>query len=212
MNRQKIGQTLFWLGIVGVVVMQALTWIQSPTQRVHSAEELSGTVHAVDGALWWIRNAGGAGLTLSLVGVLLYTGKKGSYSWLLGFLPNVAMAGGMYWEVSRYVPELFGLGGTAILLSYSGILWLWIRTYGAYEGIARTGKQIQLLGYSFLVIVGLLLCMYFGNPNVLALAQYPIPSGLSINVTLALGMSLLFVGQYLVARGLREAAGPQQTK
>ena len=211
MNRQKIGQLLFWLGVISVFVMQALTWIQNPAQRVHTAEELSGTVHAIWGALFWIRNLGGSGLTLSIVGVLLSTGKKGSYFWLLGFLPGAALGVGMLWEPSRYAPLLFGIGGTVILLSYFGILWLWTRTYAAYEGVARTGRHIQLLGYSFLISTGLMLCMYFGNPNVLALADLPIPSGESINVTLSLSMLLLFVGQYLAARGIQETtASPQE--
>jgi hypothetical protein len=145
------------------------------------------------------------------VGVLLSTGKKGSYFWLLGFLPGAALGVAMYWEPSQYVPELFGIGGTVILLSYFGILWLWTQTYAAYEGVARTGRHIQLLGYSFLVSTGLLLCLYFGNPNVLALADLPIPSGQSINGTLSLGMLLLFVGHYLVARGIQETtASPQE--
>ncbi len=205
MNRQKIGLILFWLGVISIIAMQALTRFQGPMQRVHTAEELSGTMYAVDGALWWIRNTGASGLTLSIVGVLLYTGKKGSYFWLLGFLPSAALGLGMYLQPSQYVPGLFGIGGTVILLSYFGILWLWTRTYIAYEGIARTGKHIQLLGYSFLVSTGFMLCMYFGNPNVLALADLPIPSGLSINMTLSLGMLLLFVGHYLAASSLKEA-------
>ena len=210
MNRQKIGIILFWIGVISVIVMQALTRFQSPMQRVHTAEELSGTMYAVDGALWWIRNIGGSGLTLSIVGVLLYTGKKGSYFWLLGFLPGAALGLGMYWEPSQYVPELFGIGGTVILLSYFGILWLWTRTYAAYEGIARTGRHFQLLGYSFLVSTGLMLCMYFGNPNVLALADLPIPSAESINVTLSLSMLLLFGGQYLFARGIQKTTASSQ--
>ena len=35
-------------------------------QWVHTAEELSGTVYAVWGVLWWIRTLGGSGLTLDL--------------------------------------------------------------------------------------------------------------------------------------------------
>jgi hypothetical protein len=65
-------------------------------------------------------------------------------------------------------------------------------------------KQIQLLGYSMLVVTSLFLCMYFGNPNVFALADLPIPSGEIINMTLSLGMLLLFVGHSLVARGSKE--------
>ena len=123
MNRKKIGTILFWLGIAVVFVMQALTWIQSPTQRVHTAEELNGTVHAIWGPLFWIRNLGGNGLMLSLVGVLLITSDKGSYFWLLGTLPMTILGLAMLWEPSSYIPELFGIGGAIILLSYFGILW-----------------------------------------------------------------------------------------
>ena len=142
----------------------------------------------------------GTGLTLSLMGVLLYTGKEGSYFWLLGFLPGTAMSVGMFWEPSQYVPQLFGIGGAVILLSYFGILWLWTRTHTAYEGVAKTGKHIQLHGYSFLVTTGLLLCLYFGNPNIQALAEQASGNPESITVSLALGMLLLFVGNYLVVR------------
>jgi hypothetical protein len=68
MNRQKIGQILFWAGVISVVIMQALTWFQNPMQRVHTAEELRGTVYALGGALWWLRILGGSGLTLSIMG------------------------------------------------------------------------------------------------------------------------------------------------
>ena len=203
MNRQKIGIILFWLGVIFTVVWQALTWGQSPIQRVQTAEELCGTVHAVWGALFTIRIIGGAGPAFALVGALLCTGKKDSYVWLLGFLPNLASFG-QYWEPSRHIPALFGIGGTVILISYFGILWSWIRTYRSYEGLARTGKQIQLLGYSFVLVTALLLCMYFGNPKQLALGDLPIPSGEVINLTLALGMLLLFAGHYLVVRSLKE--------
>ncbi len=203
MNRQKIGMILFWLGVIGVIVMQSLTWIQSPTQRVHTAEDLVGTVHEVWGPLFWVRILGGSGLTFTLVGALLYTGKKGSYFWLLGFLPNFISLG-QYWQPSQHIPELFGIGGTVILLSYFGILWLWTRTFDAYDGAARTGRYVQLLGISILVTAALLLCMYFGNQKQLALAALPIPSSEIINITLGLGMLVLFVGHYVAARGSKE--------
>jgi len=137
--------------------------------------------------------------------VLVYTSKKGSYFWLLGLLPNL-LNFGQYWQPSTHVPALFGIGGTVILVSYFGILWLWTRTYAAYEGLARIGKQVQLLGYSVLVVTGLLLCMYFGNPKQLALAVLAIPSSELINLTLSLGMLLLFLGHYLVARSSKGLA------
>ena len=216
MSRQKIGRILLWLGIVNVLVMQALTWFQSPMQRIHAADELAGTVYAVDGALWWIRMAAASGLTLSIMGVLLATGNKGSSFWLLGFLPGTAISAGMFWKPSQYLPQLFGVGGTVILVSYFGILWLWTRACAADEGVARIGKHVQLLGYSFLVSTAFLLCLHFGNPHLLALADYPKPSAESILLALSLGMLLLFVGHALVARSTQaasnrsqEALGPQ---
>jgi len=204
MNRQKIGRALFWLGIISVIVMQALTWLQSPIYRVHTAEELSGTTHAIWGALFSIRNLGGSGLALSLIGVLLITGRKGSNFWLLGLIPSFATLL-MYWEPTQHIPAIYGIGGAVILISYFGILWAWTQIDTTYEGQVRTGKQIQLLGYSFLVTTGLLLCMYFGNPHQLALAELAIPSGESINLTLSLGMLLLFVGHYMDAKNSRVA-------
>ena len=203
MNRQKIGKALFWLGVISIIVWQSLTWLHAAVLRVHTAEELSGTIYAVDGAMGLFRYqiTGTLGMVLPIIGVLLYTTKKGSYFWLLGFLGPSMSGIGMMWEPSQHLPGLFGLGGTVILLSYLGILWSWTRTYAAYEGTARTGKLIQILGYSFLFATGLMLCSYFGDPHLLALADLPTVSAPeSINISLALGMLLLFVGHYLIAR------------
>jgi hypothetical protein len=200
MNRKKIGQIFFWFGIICIITWQALTWLQSPVQRTHTAEELSETIHAIGGVLYWIRIMGGSGLMFVLVGVFIYTTEKGSYFWLLGSLPSLINFG-LYWKPSQHIPWLFGIGGTIILLSYIGILWLWMKAYSLYTGAVRTGRQIQLLGYSFLVATGLFLCMYFGNPKQLALESLPIPSGEIINITLSIGMLMLFVGHYIVARG-----------
>ena len=200
MNRRKRGMIWFWLGIAVVLVAQVLNWIQSPIYRVQTAEELRGTAHAISGPLFWVRTLGWNGLAFSLIGVLLFTSKKGSKLWLLGTIPMTALGLAILWEPSSYVPKLFGIGGAIILVSYFGILWLWTRAYQAYEGIARTGKLVQLLGYSFLVITGCLLCLYFGYPAQLAIADLPIPNSLSINISLSLGMLLIVFGEYLIAK------------
>jgi hypothetical protein len=203
MNRQKIGIILFWLGIGFTIIWQGLTWGQGPIQRVHTAEELIGTAHAIWGPLFTLRIIGGGGPTLSLVGALLYADKKGSYIWLLGFLPSFSNFG-MYWEPSKHISALFGLGGTIILLSYFGILWVWIRTYEKFTGAARRGRQIQLFGFSFFVVAGNLLCMYFGNPQQIALVDLPLPNPLVINFSFALGMLLLFIGHMVASKDSKE--------
>lgn len=86
MNRQKIGMMLFWIGVISIIVMQGLTWSHASILRVNTAEELRGTVYAVDGVIGFLRYqvAGGLGMVLPIVGALLFTSKKGSYLWLLG--------------------------------------------------------------------------------------------------------------------------------
>lgn len=204
MNRKKIGMVLFWLGVVSILVWLALTLIQSPVQRVHTAEELTGTLHEVWGPLFWVRIMSGSGLTFALVGMLLYTGKEGSKFWLLGLLPNFINFV-QYWQPSQHMPALFGIGGTVILISYFGTLWRWMQTYQAYSGSARTGKFIQFIGISILVTGALLLCMHFGNQKQLALAVLAIPSSESINLTLALGMLVLFTGYSVSAKAAKDS-------
>jgi len=199
MNRQKIGMILFWVGVILFGIWAALTVIQSPVHRVQTAEALEGTIHKIWGALFTLRIIGGGGFTFAIVGVLLYTTEKGSYFWLLGFLPGF-LNFGQYWQPSTHVPALFGIGGTVIAVSYFGILWFWTRSCAAHQAPARTGMQIQLLGYSVLIAASLLLCMHFGNPKQIALADMAIPSGETINLTLAFGMLLIFLGHYVTAR------------
>ena len=205
MNRQKLGLVLFWIGIVSIVFWQGLTWLHAPVLRVHTAEELRGSFYAVDGVVGFFRYqiAAGLGMSLPIIGVFLYTTKKGSYFWLLAPLGATMTGVGMMWQSAQHIPALFGLGGTAILFSYLGLLWIWTRNYTAYQGIAKAGKMIQLMGYSFLLSTGLLLCSYVGDSKLLALTTSGLPtvtSAQSINISLALGMLLLFVGQYLVAK------------
>lgn len=205
MNRQKLGIILFWIGIVSITFWQGLTWAHAPMLRTHTAEELRGTIYAVDGVIGFFRYqiAAGLGLSLPIIGVFLYTTKKGSYLWLLAPLGATMTGVGMMWKPVQHMPALFGLGGTIILLSYLGLLWMWTRNYAAHQGVAKTGRMIQLIGYSFLVSTGLLLCSHVGDPNLLALTTSGLPTvtgAETINLSLALGMLLLFVGQYLDTR------------
>jgi hypothetical protein len=212
MNRQKIGQILYWLGVVGLVLFYVMIWFGNPVQRVNTAEELSGTAWAAPGGyLFAIASLGAfVGVALPLIGVLLYSGKKGSRFWLLGLVPVIVFILGLNWTPSQYIPSIYGIGGGIILFSYFGILWVWIKTNTEYEGAAKTGKHIQLLGYSFLLITALGLCAYIGRPNLPGQADMNPQSGESILVAFSVGILLLFVGDYVIARNLSEAvASPQ---
>ena len=46
MSRRRIGQIVYWLGVVGLGLFYFMTWISNPIQRVNTVEELSGTAWA----------------------------------------------------------------------------------------------------------------------------------------------------------------------
>jgi len=202
MTRQKVGLVLFWLGVVGLLINYFSLWIQDPLYKVTTPETLIGTGWAPGEFLYlFVGMSMTIGLGISMIGVLLYSGKKGSLFWLWGLVPVIALGLLMIWQPSQHLAPVYGIAGGIITLAYIGVLWAWVKTHTAYEGIAKTGKHIQLLGYSFLYITALFLCLYIGQPNLPGLADQPIVSGYSIVIAFSVGWVLLSVGHYLSGKG-----------
>jgi len=198
MTKQKVGLVLFWLGVVGLLINYFSLWISAPLYRVTTPETLIGTGWAPGEFLYLFAGMSMfIGLGISIIGVLLYSGKKGSLFWLWGLVPLIALGWLMVWQPSQHLPSVYGIGGGIITLAYIGVLWAWVKTHTAYEGIAKTGKHIQLLGYSFLYITAIFLCLYIGNPNLPGLADQPVVSSYSILIAFSVGWVLLSVGHYL---------------
>ncbi len=80
MDRQKIGINLFWLGVFSIFAWQAWHWTRVPMQRVHTAQELIGTLYSPEGTLFLLETylMVPFALILPFLGVLLYSGEKGS--------------------------------------------------------------------------------------------------------------------------------------
>ena len=198
MKRQKIGLALIWVGAIGLLLNYFSFWISNPVYKATTPETLDGTVWAIGGLLnMFTGTCLILGIGMSIIGVLLYSGKKGSLFWLWGLVPLIALGWLMVWQPSQHIPAIYGIGGGIITFAYIGVLWAWIKTHTAYEGIAKTGKHIQLLGYSFLYITGLFLCLYIGQPNLPGLSDQPIVSSYSILIAFSVGWVLLSVGHYL---------------
>jgi hypothetical protein len=201
MTKQKIGHIMFWVGAVCILAFFILLWAGNAVHRANTPTELKGTAWDPNGFLFLFRGQlGVVGAFLALIGGLLYSGKKGSLFWLWGLAPVATFGLIFSWRPSQYNPTLYGVGGGIIALSYLGVLWAWIKTHTAYEGVAKTGKHIQLLGYTFLFFTALLLCVYIGQPNISGLADQPLPSGESILVTLSIAWALLAIGHYLTGK------------
>lgn len=201
MKRQKIGNVLFWIGVITMIIYFILVWIQNQVTSANTPETLIGTGWAYREIYFNLLSlALLLGISLSLIGALLYSGKKGSLFWLWALVPIIGMNVGLSWNPSIHIPAIFGIGAAIITLSYLGVLWGWIKTHTMYEGIAKTGKQIQLLGYSFLYLTALFLCNYIGNPMNPGTAGFPAVSSYSVLIAMSIGFVLLSVGHYLTGQ------------
>ena len=199
--KQKTGIIMIGIGVLGLLFNYILQWISSPIYRANTYEELTGTIWATDGFLFTFNGLWTfIGIGFSIIGILLYSSKKGSFFWLWGFVPFIAFGYLSAWIPSHNSASLYGIGGGIITLSYFGVLWAWVKNHTAYEGIAKKGMHIQLCGYSFLYITALFLCMYMGTPKLPGLANISIVSGQSIIITFSVGFALLSLGNYLIGQ------------
>lgn len=201
MLKQKIGRILFWIGIVGIIIDFFVRWVSSGVTRINTPETLIGTGWAVGELFFNLSSlAFIIAFSFSLIGALLISASKGSYFWLWVFAPIVGANVGLAWNPSVHIPSVYGIGAGVITLSYLGALWSWVTTHTAYEGIVKTGRQIQLLGYTYLYLTALFLCNYIGNPMNPGTADFPKVSSYSVLIAMSTGFVLLSIGNYLSAK------------
>lgn len=201
MLKQKIGRILFWVGVAGLFVDFIARWISSGITRVNTPETLVGTGWAVGELLFNLSSLVFLiAFSFTIFGALLVSAKKGSHFWLWGFAPIIGANIGLAWYPSVHIPAVYGIGAGFITLSYLGVLWAWARTHETYEGISKTGKHIQLIGFTFMYLTALFLCNFIGNPLNPGTADFPKVSSYSILISMATGFVLLSVGNYLSAK------------
>jgi hypothetical protein len=84
---------------------------------------------------------------------LLYSSAKGSTVWKVGIgLFVVFIIALVTWTLNFYSAPLFGIGGTLILLSFIGILWLWAKERMALKGSSTAAADFRLVGYVFMLM------------------------------------------------------------
>ncbi len=131
MSKQKVGQVLFWIAAIWAILWGVIgsVFVGSAFRNL-TMDELNLTMWAYQGPWNMIWGLFGVPLAaiVAIIGILLYSGAKGSTVWKFGlgiiFLGIIiAMAVGSL----GHIPLLFGIGGTLILLFFIGILWLWAK-------------------------------------------------------------------------------------
>jgi len=200
MTKQKVGLVLFWIAVIW-----AISWGVIGSVFVGSAfrnltmDELNLTMWAYQGPwnmIWGLLGVPLAAI-VAIIGILLYSGAKGSTVWKFGigimFLGIIiAMAVGSL----GYIPLLFGIGGTLILLFFIGILWLWAKERMALKETSTTAADLKLVGYVFMLIAAWFTCGIASQPFLKALEGEAPSNPILVMIFLVLGWLFLFLGYY----------------
>ena len=198
MKKQKVGLIIFLIAIIwgifwGVVVSVP---VDSAYNRL-TLEELDQTMWSTTGP-WIMIWAFGVplGALIAAIGILLYSGAKGSSVWKCGIIIFLGIAAAMASGFLTHIPVLFGLGGTIILLSFIGILWFWAKERKALEGGSTAASDFRLLGYVFMVIAAWFICGMASFPFLKAYENADVTTPLHIMIYLVLGWIFMFLSHY----------------
>jgi hypothetical protein len=199
MTREKVGLVMFWIGVIWMLAWVFIgRGIFGPLLHSLSTEEINQTIWAFTGPLNRIYGLSvPLGAIVTGVGILLFSGAKGSTVWKVGiglfftfFISLMTLA------LNLYSPPLFGIGGTLILLSFIGILWLWAKERIALKGSSTNAADFKLAGYVFMLIAAWFLCGKAAEGFVKRLEGLPTMSMMNILLLLAIGWVFLFLSDY----------------
>jgi len=199
MTKQKVGLGLFWIAVIYAILWGAIVgWVLAPAFRNLTMVELNQTMWAFMGP-WHLLWSFGVplGALVAGIGILLYSGAKGSTVWKfgIGILLALIIAAGVLPTLGHF-PPLFGIGGTLILLSFIGILWLWAKERMALKGSSTTAADLKLVGYVFMLIAAWFVCAIASEPYMKALQGLALGSPIHVMILLVLGWLFLFLGHY----------------
>jgi hypothetical protein len=154
MTKEKVGLVLFWIGVVWMIGWVITGTVKLPLMHSLTTEEINQTIWAFTGPLNMLYGLSiPLGTIVAGVGILLYAGAKGSTVWKVGIgLFIVLIIALVAMGLNFYSAPLFGIGGTLILLSFIGILWLLAKERMALEGSSTTAVDFKLVGYVFMLM------------------------------------------------------------
>jgi hypothetical protein len=209
MTRQKVGLALFWIAVAWAILWGVIGSILiAAAYNSLTMEELNQTIWAFMGPLHMLWALGGVPLAVLVagIGMLLYSGAEGSTILKYGTGMFLAVVLAQAIGAIGYVRPLFGLGGTLILLSFIGTIWLWAKERMTLKGASTTAADCRLLGYVFMVSAAWFICGMAGQPfmKVFEEAEPFVP--LNIMALLVLGWIFFFLSHYFT----QKQAGAQE--
>lgn len=198
MMKQKVGLVLFWIAVIWAILWGVIVSVMLGSSfRNLTMDEVNQTMWAVTGP-WFLLWGYGVPLAALVagIGVLLYSGAKGSTIWKCGIGIFLGIVIGLASGFLSHIPPLFGIGGTLILLFFIGILWLWAKERAALKDAPTAAADLKLVGYVFMLIAAWFVCGIASIPFLKALENETPATPLHVMVLLVLGWLFLFLGHY----------------
>ena len=199
MNKQKVGLVVFWISIIWTIAWLIISKaIFGPLLYSLTTEEINQTIWAFTGPLNILSGVSGLlGAMVAGIGISLYAGAKGSTVWRIGIgLFVVLMIALVAMALNFYSAPVFGIGGSLILLSFIGMLWLWAKERMALEGSSTIAADFRLIGYVFMLMAAWILCGKATQGFMKGLEGLPTMSMMNILILLTTGWVFLFLSHY----------------
>ena len=203
MTKQKVGLTLFWIAVVWSVCWGVIGSISmNPAIKYLTMDELNQTMWTPTGP--WFLTWGVLGVPLgalvAFIGMLLYSGAKGTTVRTYGLGGFLAYVFSMVIGLVGHHPALFGIGGTLILLFFFGILWLWAKERMVLKDASPAAADLRLIGYVFFLLGSWFTCGIAGQPFLKAFEAVPPNTPLHIIVLFVLAGLFFFLSHYKARR------------
>lgn len=198
MKKQRIGQTLFWIGLLIAIAFAGIIGRSLyHNLRTFTTEELSATIWAEGGPMFilWALSVS-LGSIVAGIGAFIYVKTKPIFPWLTSigvFGAVVAMV--MVWS-RVYDSTLFGIGGIIILVSFFAIVWIWMKKYAGLDIQEKIAGSYKLIGYIFWINASWFLCGETAKLHLKAFEGSSVPSPIEIMVFLVLGWLFVLIGDY----------------
>ena len=198
MKRQKLGLTMFWVGLLIASTFAGLIGRSLYHQlRTLTLEELSATPWAEGDPLFilWALSVT-LGSIVAGVGAFVYVNTRTVFSWLTGFgVLGAVIAMVMVWS-RVYDSTLFGIGGSVILVSFFALVWVWMKKHSGLDLQAKVAGSYKLIGYIFWINASWFLCGETAKMHLKAFEGSSAPSPIEIMVFLVLGWLFVLIGDY----------------
>jgi hypothetical protein len=198
MNKRQVAVGVFWVGVAIAALFASVgTWSLMGVLRNLSMEEVATTIWNLNGPLFYLwAFAVPLGSVLAGIAAFSYAKSKPVFGWLAGIgVLGAVLVMNLVWS-RVYLPFLFGLGGTIILVSFFGIVWLWMKQFALRDMRERTAGSYKLIGYLFWINATWFLCGETGKLHLKAFENDPLPSPIEIMAFLVLGWIFILLGEY----------------